>query len=186
MIQNDLLLVIDMQNVYLPDKDWACPNMINISRKIEKLLEANVVREVIFTEFHAPDHPKGCWNSYNEEYREINENEFLNQLADPFDKLASKYTVCSKSTYSSMRIPKVCEAAARLERVVLTGVVAECCILATMMEAIDDGFQVVYLTDCIAGQNDENEAAIRKLAESFSPMHVQVMSSEQYLEEVLK
>lgn len=35
--------------------------------------------------------------------------------------------------------------------VVLAGVVADCCVLATMMDAIDLGYEVVYLYDCIAG-----------------------------------
>ena len=27
---NDLLLVIDMQNIYLPDEEWACPSISNL------------------------------------------------------------------------------------------------------------------------------------------------------------
>ena len=65
----------------------------------------------------------------------------------------------------------------------LTGVVAECCVLATMMEAIDLGRPVIYLTDAISGQSEEKEAQIRALAESFAPMHTTVETSEEYLTE---
>ena len=80
-----------------------------------------------------------------------------------------------------MKIPEVMQAAKEAEHIVLTGVVAECCVLATMMEAIDQGHSVIFLYDCISGQSQENEQAIRKLAESFAPLHTLVMSSEEYI-----
>ena len=89
--------------------------------------------------------------------------------------------VYDKSTYSSFRIPELLEELKSMDRVLLTGVVAECCVLATMMEAIDNGIHVVYLTDCVAGQSDQNEECIQKIAESFSPVHTEVMDSETYL-----
>ena len=36
----DLLLVIDMQNVYLPGQEWACPSMPDVTRKVRALLDA--------------------------------------------------------------------------------------------------------------------------------------------------
>ncbi len=65
--------------------------------------------------------------------------------------------------------------------VVLTGVTAECCILATMMDAIDLGYEVVYLYDCIAGQSAELDTQIRELAAIFAPVHTTIMSSDEYL-----
>lgn len=177
----DLLLVIDMQNVYLPEEEWACPGMPDAAKQIQKVLEAKAADTIFFTKFAATDQPKGCWNAYNQEYQTINENVYLNELAEPFKKVEQIYPVYTKSTYSSMRIPEIREAMKQHDRLVLTGVVAECCILATLMEAIDDGIKVVYLTDCIAGQNKENEDMIRRIAESFSPMHVLVMDSQTYI-----
>lgn len=82
-----------------------------------------------------------------------------------------------------MRIPEVAKAAGQAERVLLAGVVAECCVLSTMMEAIDDGHRVVYLTDCAAGQSQQNEEAIRRIAEGLAYAHTQVMDSREYLAE---
>ena len=50
-----------------------------------------------------------------------------------------------------------------------------------MFDAIDLGYEVVYLYDCIAGASAESEAEIRALAEIFQPIHTTVMSSEEYL-----
>lgn len=80
-----------------------------------------------------------------------------------------------------MRIAALAEAAKRADRILLSGVVAECCVLATMLEAIDDGHRVVYLTDCVSGQSEANEMAIRRIAESFAPVHTEVMDSRTWI-----
>ena len=82
-----------------------------------------------------------------------------------------------------MKIPEVVQAAKKADHIVLTGVVAECCVIATMMETIDLGCPVIYLTDAISGQSAEKEAQIRALAESFAPVHTAVERSEEYLTE---
>jgi len=63
----------------------------------------------------------------------------------------------------------------------LCGVTAECCVLSTMMDAIDMGYEVVYLYDCVAGQSAELDAEIRELAGIFAPVHTTIMSSDEYL-----
>ena len=64
---------------------------------------------------------------------------------------------------------------------VITGVTAECSVLATMMDAIDMGNEVVYLYDCIARQSAEVDANVRGLAELYAPIHTTVMRSDEYL-----
>ena len=68
------------------------------------------------------------------------------------------------------------------DRILLSGVVAECCVLATLMAAMDAGKKVVYLTDCVAGQSADYEDAVRKIAETYVPTHAQVMDSREYLQ----
>ena len=46
---NDLLLVIDMQNVYLPDQPWACETAARTKENILKLLENHPKDQTIFT-----------------------------------------------------------------------------------------------------------------------------------------
>ena len=179
--KKDLFLAIDFQNVYLPGQEWACPSMPEAVRNTRKILDAGLPCDILFTRYIASEHPEGTWKTYNEEYRQINENPFLCDIVDDLKHFIPGYPIAEKNTYSSMKAPQVLKAACGKERVVLTGVVAECCILSTMMEAIDLGYKAVYLYDCIAGQTPENEGAIRKIAESFSPMHTLVMSSDEYL-----
>ena len=51
----------------------------------------------------------------------------------------------------------------------------------TMLEAIDLGIDTIYLPDCCAGQTPEKEARVLGIADSFSPLHMQIMSLEDYL-----
>lgn len=183
MKKKDLLLVIDLQNVYLPGEEWACPAMPEAVRNICKILDADVVDQTIFTRFVPPENPEGTWKAYNEENAAINADPYLNDMVEAIKPYLNRGALYDKSAYSSFRIPKLLEAAERADRVLLTGVVAECCVLASMMEAIDNGTKVVYLTDCVAGQSPRNEDCIRKVAESFAPLHTEVMDSETYLRE---
>ena len=49
------------------------------------------------------------------------------------------FPLYTKSVYSSLRIPELHTAAERAGRLVVAGVMSECCVLATCMEAVDMG-----------------------------------------------
>ena len=181
MKNNDLLLVIDMQNVYLPDQEWACPRMPEASRNTRRLIDTGVPGNILFTQFSAPENPAGRWMEYNREYREINDNAWLCAVTDEFHPYLKQYPLISKSTFSSLKSPEVLEAARRADRILLAGVVAECCVLATMLEAIDLGIDTIYMPDCCAGQTPEKEARVMGIADSFSPVHMRIQTVDEYL-----
>lgn len=178
----DLLILIDFQNVYLPGQPWACPTMEEAIENTLAIIHAPGAPDFVLTQYIAPTNPVGRWKQYNEQYAEINADEFLCDFPDSVRQIITDKNLIVKDTFSSL---KSTELRARLDgksRVVLTGVVAECCVLATMLDAIDLGYEVIYLYDCISGFTPENEQAIRTLAESFSPIHARVMSSKEYLD----
>ena len=177
----DLLLLIDFQNVYLPDQPWQCPTIGQAEENTLTVLNSPYAPDYVLTMYMAPEAPVGCWVRYNEEYADINADEYLCDLTDAIKPVANGENVIVKSTYSSLDSEELQAMMNGKKRIVLTGVVAECCVLATMMDAIDLGYEAVYLYDCISGCSQENEQSIRSLAESFSPMHTQVMSSGEYL-----
>ena len=183
-VSGDLLLVVDFQNVYMPGSEWSCPSMPAAMANTMRILDAPNAPDCVMTRFIAPADPTGRWVDYNEVYRDINENVFLSEFPEEFAPYAERAVVIDKSTYSSLDAPEVRSAAARKKAVVLAGVVADCCVIATMYDAIDLGFEVVYLYDCIGGPSAESEAEIRALAEVFSPVHTTVMSAEEYLSSI--
>ena len=72
MKTRDLLLVIDLQNVYLPGEEWACPSMPEAVKNIAKIIDAGVAEKTIFTRFVSSPTPAGTWKRYNEENAKIN------------------------------------------------------------------------------------------------------------------
>jgi nicotinamidase-related amidase len=180
----DLLLVVDMQNVYRPDEEWACPGFPDAAAHIRSLLDSPLCGtkfDVIFTVYEAASDPVGCWKDYNEIYREINEDTRLAQIDATLAPYLQTWPLYRKSTYSSLSIPEIAQSLGKYDSVVLSGVVAECCIVSTALALIDAGAHVIYLSDAVAGQNAGNEAAICRLVESFAPIHTEVCSTEAYL-----
>jgi nicotinamidase-related amidase len=180
----DLLLVVDMQNVYRPDEEWGCPGFPEAAENIRLLLDSplcGIKYDVVFTAYEAAADPVGCWKNYNETYREINEDTRLSLMEYSLTVYLQKWPLYRKSTYSSLSVPEITRSLENYDRVLLSGVVAECCIVATAFALIDAGARVVYLTDAVAGQSAGNEAAIRRLVESFAPIHTEVCSTGEYL-----
>ena len=73
------------------------------------------------------------------------------------------------------------ELAANADHVLITGVVAECCVLATAVSAIDAGNHVYYIRDAVAGFSEQTETETEHLISYLSPLHTEVMNTEEYL-----
>ena len=72
LLENPLLLVIDMQNVYSNGQKWECSNFNRSLNQIKKLLESNTEEKIIFTKYIASDEPQGIWKNYNIENSDVN------------------------------------------------------------------------------------------------------------------
>ena len=167
----DLLLVIDMQNVYTKGQEWACEEVEKASDSILRLLNSRALSQVIFTQYLATKHPEGVWKEYNKVNAAVNADPWLNEMMSEFLPYTKKYPVYTKNVYSSFAIPQVRELAKHASRVVISGVVAECCVLSTVLSAIDN-------------------ATSRKEAENIlsylSPLHTELMTTQQYLDSLLQ
>lgn len=180
----DLLLIIDMQNVYLPGQLWGCPSMPSVIRRIQTLLDSPACGkdfDVIFTRYIAAEHPIGRWKQYNQKNADINRNPYLNQIVPELQSYLIQWPFYDKSTYSACSIPQLSDALTSHNRILLTGVVAECCVLATAEGLIDLGAHVLYLQDAVAGQDEESGLFVRRLMKRFSPVHTQVLTVQDYL-----
>lgn len=183
-MKNDLLLVTDMQNVYTKGQKWACLDTEGVATRILSIIremEAVGNDQIIFTRFLASERPEGVWQDYNRENQEVNESAWDNEMLPEFIQALRKYPLYTKSVYSSLAIPEVLEAAKKADRVVITGVVAECCVLSTIFALIDAGIYVVYLTDGVSGLDREKEAATELILSGLSPLHVRMMTVREYL-----
>lgn len=178
---NDLLLVIDMQNIYTTGQKWACLDTEGAAGRINRIIDAGVCRDVIFTRFIAGTKPTGVWADYNRQYADINSDAWANEMLPQLTKALEHYPLYTKNVYSSLAIPEVFEAAKRADRVAVSGVVAECCVLSTVFALIDAGIYVIYLTDAVSGLDKEKEAATELTLSGLAPLHLSMMTTEEYL-----
>lgn len=177
----DLLLIIDMQNVYTKGQEWACEGVETVSASILRLLNSQAPKQVIFTEYLASEHPEGVWKEYNKVNAAINADPWLNEMMPEFLPWTKKYPVYAKNVYSSFAIPEVLEAAKKAGRLVISGVVAECCVLSTVFAAMDAGCKIIYLTDAVAGLSEASRKETEKIVSCFAPLHTELMTTEEYL-----
>ena len=182
---DDILLIIDMQNVYKKDQPWECKNLNKIIPNILKLI-STLKKNIIFTKFIASKNPIGIWKEYNKLNESINKNEYLNEIIEELKKESEKYPTYTKSTYSSLQIPEIKELALKNKRLIITGVVAECCVLSTCFEAIDLGIKVIYLSDAISGIDDNNEKSCINILLGLSPIQVEIMTTDKYIQSLSK
>lgn len=183
MKKNDLFIVIDMQNVYTAGQPWACDGMSRAEARILEILDTPAPPETVFTRFLADPEPKGVWKDYNRENAEINAGSWYNELLPALLPAARKCLLYTKSVYSSLAVPALREQALTAGRAVVAGVVAECCVLSTVLALIDAGVYVVYLTDASAGTNQQTEDAVITILSGLAPLHLTLMTTEEYLNE---
>ncbi|MCR4742002.1 MAG: isochorismatase family protein [Treponema sp.] len=183
MKKDDLLLVIDMQNVYKKGGKWACLDTEGAAKNINKIINSGM-ENVIFTRFIANEkNPRGVWADYNIKYADVNQNQYANQMVEELEEALKKFPLYTKEVYSSLAIPQVMEAAKKAKRVVVSGVIAECCVLSTVMQLIDEGIYTIYLTDGVSGLDRPKEEATELIFSGLCPLHLKMMKTQEYLEE---
>ena len=135
----------------------------------------------------ADEDAQGVWADYNRENRAINENPVMNEFIPAIARYVEEFPYIDKCTYSCFSNEYVRVAADRSMvhggRIILTGVVAECCVLATFFEGTDAGYRFVYLTDACAGVDADSERAVQTILQGLSPLHVELMTTEEYIAE---
>ena len=181
-MKGDLLLIIDMQNVYAKGGEWECCDTEGAAQNILRAVDSGAAESAIITKFIADTNPRGVWKDYNAKYKKINDDKNANELLPQIAALASRFPVYQKSKYSSLSIPQVREACLAAKRVVVSGVVDDCCVLATVFELIDAGVYTVYLTDATSGLDKQKAAATELTLSGLAPLHVKLMTTKDFIE----
>ena len=177
-------MIIDMQNAYMPGAPWECPSILPALEHILRLLDhpaCGTAFDPVFTRYIAPENPAGRWVQYNDSNRAVNENPFLNQIIPALQPYLMKWPFYDKSSYSACSSPQIADIVSRYEHVLISGVVAECCVLCTAAGLIDTGAHVVYLSDAVSGRSSQLEQMTRAFIDGFSPIHTQLINTDRYL-----
>lgn len=168
----DFLLVIDMQNAYLPENAWGCARMREAVQFTVQTIGKFAEEHIGFSRFLPPKNPQGTWKEYNKANKTINRNVWMNEYVEELKPYLRESNTYSKSVYSCCQNEKLHEKIMHYDRVFVVGVVAECCVLSTVLNLIDMGKKVVYLTSGIAGKNAKKEAEVIHVLQGMSPLHI--------------
>ncbi|MBR0325602.1 MAG: cysteine hydrolase [Selenomonadales bacterium] len=181
-MRGDKLVIIDMQNVYEDGAPWGCEGFGDVCERIAYLIERGTFDDICFTRFVLPDAEQGSWRRYREKYMDIHTEPSYGEITERLSPFARKYRAFDKAGYSAYRADGFAEWARHADRLVVCGVIAECCVLATVLEAADRGADIVYLTDaCASTSKGKLRMAEVILREDFAP-HVTLMTTDDYLQ----
>jgi nicotinamidase-related amidase len=166
----EALLVIDMLNDFVREGaplevPRAREIIPNIQREIEKARN-NDYPVIYLCDAHKPEDPEfKIWPPHCVEGTEG--AEVINEL-----KPAKDDFVIKKVSYSGFYNTKLEELLKSLgvQKLFLTGIVTNICVLYTGVDALMRGFEVEVIEDCVAGLNEEDHKfAIRQLKEILKP-----------------
>jgi nicotinamidase-related amidase len=165
---DEWLLVIDMQRAFAdPPSPWVAAEFYAVLPNIERLVEAYRGR-VVLTRYVPPAPLTGAWVGYYAAFPSL----LLPEDDPAWDlKLAASAGsgVETRATFSKWDA----RMAARVgpgHAIAVCGVATECCVLGTVLAAIDDGRTVRVITDaCAGGTRQAHEQSLAILG-GFAPL----------------
>lgn len=141
------LVVVDAQEVFLSASDWHIPTFPEIIGNITRL--AKFFGDATIFSKHVPprENPIGTWKMFYDVWESIGKNPAVWDLASPLQGL--KGIEISKSTYSCFGSSEFKALIDENTHLVIAGVETDCCVMATVLDAVDSGIPVTVVTDAV-------------------------------------
>ncbi len=170
----DALLVVDMQNDFMPGGALGVHGGDQIIPEVNRLVETFIARRlpIVFSrDWHPPNHCSfkeqgGIWPVHC--VRDTKGAAFTPGLSMPSDpSVVSKATRVDHEAYSAFDGTGLSELLTRLgaTRVFIVGLATDYCVLETVRDARREGFEVVVLKDGVRAVNIHPEDGSRALEE---------------------
>ena len=170
----DALLVVDMQNDFMPGGALGVHGGDQIVPEVNRLVEKFIARRlpIVFSrDWHPPNHCSfgeqgGIWPVHCVQHTKG--AAFTAGLAMPADpSVISKATKVDHEAYSAFDGTGLSELLTRLEvtRIFIVGLATDYCVLETVRDARREGFEVVVLEDGVRAVNVHPEDGPRALQE---------------------
>lgn len=169
-------LCVDMQRMFTEDTDWYVAWMDRIRVPVAELAAARP-HETVFTRFippHDPSEAHGAWRRYYEKWQSMTQRSLGGepiQLLPELQRLVPPATVIDKRIYSPWLDGRLDHFLRRqgVATVIVSGGETDVCVLATVLGAVDLGYNVVLIRDAICSSFDPtHDASLELLTRRFS------------------
>jgi nicotinamidase-related amidase len=166
-IQDAVHLCVDMQRLFARGGIWQTPWMERVLPTIAAVTSLCPARTV-FSRFITPartDEAPGQWQSYYRRWakatRENPEPAQLDLVSD-LACYAPPATIIDKPAYSAFYRSSLADflAERHVRTLVVSGAETDVCVLSTVLDAVNTGYRVVILQDCLCSSSDEGHDAL--------------------------
>src|SRR3954462_14983654 len=161
------LVVIDMQQVFADaSSDWAVDGYDGAARRIEGLLP-HFSGRAVFTRFVADPAEWGSWADYYDRWSTMRRPPSWPRWE--LTIAPGEAPVVSLSPFSKWGAD-LAELTGETSPLVVCGVATDCCVLATVLGAVDSGRRITVVEDACAGVSARHHAETLSLLTLLEPM----------------
>lgn len=179
-LDDSLLVLIDMQRAFqLPGAQWECVGYDDAAANIARLRDAHAGQKV-WTQFIRDPAEHGAWQAYYDrwdQYRVGPEHALWDLTLQPGPHDA----VFQEPTFGKWT-PQLVALAQDFDHLTIAGVATDCCVLSTVLPAVDEGKHVTVVSDACAGATQQAHEQTLALLGMLSPM-VKLTTTAQLLGE---
>ncbi|SIQ18728.1 Nicotinamidase-related amidase [Rhizobium sp. RU20A] len=181
-------ICVDMQRMFAEDTPWHVGWMDTILPAMSEVARRHAAR-TIFTRFVPPQHADaapGMWKPYYEKWWMMTGEHLPPEMLDliaPLARTLPPATTLDKHTYSPWMDGRLHAALAgrNIRRLVITGGETDVCVLATVLGAVDLGYDVTLLDDAVCSGTDATHDAALGLLKTRYSSQLRAMSTEAFL-----
>ena len=163
-----------------PHSQWHVPTYEQAASRVGQLV-ARFPSNVIWTKFVRDAGEHGSWGAYYDRWGSCR----LEPEAADWDltlPVNAHDRVLTLPTFSKWG-PELASLTANQEHLIVCGVATDCCVLSTVLGAVDAGKRVTLVTDACGGATTEAHGQAIGLMELLSPM-VSVVNTAELLDSV--
>ena len=162
------LVCIDMQRVFQdPESQWYVGDYEPAAVRVAELAQA-YAGDVVWTRFVRDPAESGSWKDYYERWDRCREAPESPEW-DVTLEVGPEDRVLSLPTFSKWG-RELAEMTAETPQLIVCGVATDCCVISTVLGAVDAGKHVTVVTDACAGATTEVHDQALSLMGMLSPM----------------
>lgn len=170
------LVVVDMQRIFQdPGSQWVCPGYDAAAERVAALTE-EFAGNIVWTRFVRDPLEHGSWRDYYACWDRCREPEgsAVWELTLPATETDAVLTMPTFSKWGA----ELAELTRDSDRLIVCGVATDCCVISTVLGAVDAGKHVSVVVDACAGATDEAHEQAIALMGMLSPMVELTTTSE--------